>query len=229
VDFVSEQAVSIVANGSFNPTIFQPAWLREQGIINAEEEAAATIEVIHPEIARFQVPGITFDVQTERCSFVSQAEPFIRIADIFYVTFVEKLGHTPMTSVGMNYSAHVQLNDWRQRTRFGRALAPLQPWGDYGAQLDAADPKTVGGMSNLSMRAIRPDFGEDGGINVSVQPSVKVPANSGVFFNVYFHFGEGAGAVDGNTLAAHIHAKFDDVLREARAIVENMTSTARLL
>src|SRR5206468_3509591 len=91
------------------------------------------------------------------------------------------------------YSAHVRLNDWKQRNRFGRKLAPIEPWGDYGKLLETADQMKIGGLSSLSMRAIRPEYGEEGGLNVTVQPSVRIDGNAGVFFNVNHHMGKGAG------------------------------------
>jgi hypothetical protein len=225
MEFVEEQGLSIIANGNFNPTIFQPAWLRAQGVITPEEEEAAKIEIIHPEITRFQVPGLSFDVQTERTVITALAEPFIRAADIFYATFHEKLGHTPITTVGLNYFAHVRLNDWKQRNRFGRKLAPVEPWKDYGKLLETSDQAKVGGLSSLSMRAIKSEYGAEGGINVTVQPSVRIDANAGVFFNVNHHLGKGAG--DNEPLTGLLYRWFDDLLLEAREIVETMTSVAR--
>lgn len=225
MEFVEEQAVFIVANGNFNPTIFQPAWLRSQGIITAEEEEASKVEIIHPEIANFEAPGLDFNVQTEKVTFGATAEPFIRIADIFYATFEEKLGHTPITSVGLNYAAHVRLTDWKQRTRFGRMLAPLGPWGDYGKMMEVDDPKRVGGVSTLAMRAFRSDYGDEGGLNVAVQPSVKIPGELGVFFSVNHHLGKGAGGEESLTVA--LYKRFDELLAVSREIVDQMTKVAR--
>lgn len=227
MDFVEEQGMSVVANGHFNPTIFQPAWLRREGIITAAEEEAAVIGIIHPEITRFEVPGLSFDVQTERCSITAMAEPFIRAADVFYVTLHEKLGHTPITSVGLNYFAHVRLNDWKQRMKFGRLIAPIEPWGEYGALLNSSESSKAGGVSTLSMRAILSDYGKEGGINVSVQPSARVSDQAGVFFNVNHHLAEGAGGDD--PLTATLYKRFDDLLAHSRSIIDDMTKRARSL
>ena len=158
-------------------------------------------------------------------SFAALAEPFIRIADIFYATFEEKLSHTPMSSIGLNYAAHVRLTDWKQRTRFGRMLAPLGPWGEYGELMDSEESKKVGGVATLAMRAFKADYGEEGGINVAVQPSVKIPGELGVFFSVNHHFGKGASNEESPTLV--LYKRFDELLATSRDIVDHMTTVAR--
>ncbi len=129
MDFVEEQAVSIVANGNFNPTIFQPAWFARQGIITDEEAESAEVEIIHDEICKFKFSSIQFDVQTNRFVMNAMAEPFVKVVDIFSLLFGRLLTHTPIRSIGVNYAAHFQLMDWKQRNRLGRTLAPTEPWG----------------------------------------------------------------------------------------------------
>lgn len=227
MDFIEEQGVFIIANGSFNPAIFHPSWLLLEGVIRREEEEAASIELVHPEISRFNLPGIKFDVQTERFGLYASAEPFVRIADIFQVLFGEKLKHTPISSVGLNFWAHVRLTDWGQRQRFGRALAPLDPWGDFGRLLENRDKALAGGFSTLTMRAALPDNGESGSMSVTVQPSVRVAGDVGVFFTVNTHFGEDSERSVG--FATLLHQRFDEVLLKSREIVTYMTTFARSL
>jgi hypothetical protein len=225
MEFVEEQGVAIFANGSFNPSIFQPSWLQLQGIITAEEAEAATVEIIHPEIARFQVPGLQFDVQTERFVLHGAAEPFVRAADIFSITFGEKLSHTPISSAGVNYWAHVRLRDWKQRQRFGRMLAPVEPWGHFGELLESGERALAGGFSTLRMRAAYPPYGEGGAINVAVQPSVRVPDDVGVFIHVNNHFEE-PEEIKIN-LSAAVYERFDEAVSRARDIVNHLTEIGR--
>lgn len=225
MEFVVEQGVSVVANGRFNPAIFHPSWLVAQGIIKQDEGDSASVEITHPEIARFSIPGISFDVQTEQMTIRVEAEPFIRAADLFYIVFGEKLPHTPITAVGVNHWAHIQLNDYEQRQRFGRKLAPVEPWGEFGKTMETKGPKGTGGFSTLVMRSFWMEYGEEGAINVAIQPSSKVPNEAGAFIHVNNHFSEDAAKETG--LAVLVGERFDDCLRMSRGIIEHLTSVGR--
>jgi hypothetical protein len=226
MDFVEEQGVSIVANGTFNPAIFHPSWLAKNGLITEDEEAASTVEIVHAEIAQFQVPGMRYDVQTERCSIHAVAEPFIKAADDFSTIFGEKLPHSPITSCGINYWAHFSLNSWKQRQAFGRLLAPIEPWGPFGQLLDGNDKETAGGFSTLAMRANHLKYGKGGSINVSMQPSGKVAADCGVFLHINHHFSKDD---EETNFASMIVENFDSCVKMSREILSYMINKGRTL
>ena len=87
MDYVEEQGVSVIANGSFNPAIFHPSWLCRHGLITGDEEDSATLEISHPEISQFSIPGMKFDIQAERAAVHGHAEPLIRTAEMFAEIF----------------------------------------------------------------------------------------------------------------------------------------------
>ncbi|MEM9086213.1 MAG: hypothetical protein AAGB23_09855 [Pseudomonadota bacterium] len=224
MDFVEEQGVSIIANGTFNPAIFHPAWFRRHGLLSEEEEETAKIDMVHPEISQFQVPGLQFDIQTERILLQAAAEPLVRAADIFSSLFADLLPHTPIKSVGINYWSHFRLSSWSQRQNFGRALAPIEPWGEFGQLMDSKDKNMAGGFSTLSFKAAYPANGDLGSVNVSMQPSVKIENDSGVFMNVNHHFSDSGKSVHYPNM---ISEKFDDVIKYSRRIISHMISVGR--
>ena len=57
---------SIVALGSFNPTIFQPAWFTFHKLIREDEGNEAKIEVIHPQATVFSTPWFGLQVTPDR-------------------------------------------------------------------------------------------------------------------------------------------------------------------
>jgi hypothetical protein len=225
MEFVVEQGASVVANGSFNPAIFHPWWLVAQGVIKEDEATSASVEITHPEVARFSIPGVHFDIQTEQMTIRVEAEPFIRAADLFYVIFGEKLDKTPITAAGVNYWAHVQLNDYEQRQRFGRKLAPIEPWGEFGRAMEVKGPKGTGGFSTLIMRSVWTDYGDEGAVNVAVQPSARVPNEAGAFIHVNNHFSADAAKESGFPVL--VAERFDECLRTARGIIEHLTAVGR--
>lgn len=219
MDFVEEQAVSIVANGNFNPAIFQPAWLASRGVITDEESDGAEIEIIHDEICKFKVSSVQFDVRTNRFVMNALAEPFVKIIDIFAQIFGEFLVHTPIRSVGINYGAHFQLVDWKQRNRLGRALAPVEPWGPLSSEFEATDEEMVGGITSLSMKATQPKIGPKCSVGVTIQPSTVVGNSKGVFININNHF-----QIDDIETAIQwseiIVSNYDSSMKKSRDILE---------
>jgi hypothetical protein len=63
---IHEDIASIVLVGSFNPAIFQPAWLAAKGLIRESESDAAVVELIHPEVAQYSAAWLHVLVTRER-------------------------------------------------------------------------------------------------------------------------------------------------------------------
>lgn len=224
MDFVEEQGVSIVANGTFNPAIFHPAWFTKHDLLTPEEEESAKVSIVHPEVSQFQVPGLKFDIQTERALIQAAAEPLVRAADIFSRLFGDLLPHTPIDSIGMNYWAHFRLNSWAQRQKFGRRLAPLDDWGEFAKLMDSKDRALAGGFSTLAFRAKTNENGDLGSINVTIQPSSRVENDVGVFMNVNHHY---ADEVRPFNFAQLVGENFDNVVHRSREIISHMVSVGR--
>tara|TARA_B100000678_G_C18200913_1_gene499413 strand:- start:925 stop:1614 length:690 start_codon:yes stop_codon:yes gene_type:complete len=224
LQFIEEQGVSIVANGTFNPAIFHPSWLLHHGLITEDENESARVEITHPEVSQFQVPGLRFDVQTERVMIQAAAEPFIRAADLYSEIFGRLLPHSPVESIGMNFWAHFKTRDWAQRQRFGRTLAPMEPWGDFAQLMERPDKESAGGFSTLAFKARYEDYGDLGSLNVVIQPSVRVDGGGGVFMNVNHHMGDSNEALPFSQL---VPEKFDLIVRRSREIINHMIELAR--
>jgi hypothetical protein len=184
---LAEQGSYVVLAGGFNPAIFNPDWLARQGVVTHTEADGAKIEVVTGEIAKFEVGNLTFDVRQDRIMISAQMEPFVRLADVVGMLFVERLRYTPIKALGINYYVHAIMPSWESRVRFGRALAPIEPWGEMASSFESDDKDGIGGMVDLTMQAERKD-GRRGVIRTTIQPSVKVDDHRGVFIQVNDHF-----------------------------------------
>ena len=58
--------MSLVLLGNFNPSIFQPQWLAQHGLVREEEAKHAVIEIIRPEVSIFSVADLKLLVQQDR-------------------------------------------------------------------------------------------------------------------------------------------------------------------
>jgi hypothetical protein len=143
--------------------------------------------------------------------------------------FGELLPHTPVSAVGINFHVFFRLTTAEHRIAFGRALAPLEPWGTFGKRLaeKPASPKTASGMISIAMQENAPG-GRRGWRRVEVQPAQHIDALRGVYVAVNDHFDvanvrpeDGAAAV-----MEIIRREFDASEAEYRRIVADLMDFA---
>lgn len=167
---------NVVLLGDFNPAIFSPAWLARYGVISDEEARAAEKPVAHPQIAQVIIDHLTITVELNKFSVRMTEDPIVRTLDIATKVFRELLPHTPIHSFGINYAEHWRTDSAERRLALGRALAPTEPWGEWGTTFGDNDPEQVGGMVLLKMRKPMQPVGKGaaritGYLNVEVAPS----------------------------------------------------------
>lgn len=170
------ESVGIVLVGSFNPTIFQPAWFAAENLIREEEEQAAKIELIHRQVAIFSLDWLHLQVTDEQfIATTSQSSFYEPLRDLVLGTF-RLLRHTPIRMMGLNRDCHFRMPSEEAWHAFGHRLTPKEPWAGI-----LKEP----GMRSLTMEGLRPD-NLKGYIRVRVEPSVRV--HLGVFININDHY-----------------------------------------
>ena len=63
---IQVQGVSIVLIGNLNPAIFHPSWFAAHNLLRTEEADAATINIIHPDVASFKTEWLEVNIVRER-------------------------------------------------------------------------------------------------------------------------------------------------------------------
>jgi hypothetical protein len=119
---------SIVALGSFNPMIFQPAWLISEGLMPLEEAEASEI-VVTPDFARLTFPWVVVQVLPDRFEVKSGedlSEPS-QLRDLVQGIFLV-LQHTPVNRLGLNFTSHYRLPGEDAWHAIGHKLAPKDLW-----------------------------------------------------------------------------------------------------
>ncbi len=174
--------------GSFNPSIFTPAWFGWNKLLPEGTVNVAELQIAQQQITSFRAEWLDLKVLPDRFSLNTNQHPFVRLRDLGVRIFREQLPHTPIHSMGINRHVHFLVKDQRERDLIGRRLAPVEPWGDWGEQLQPDGSK--GGMTSITMSQIEVERRPTGGrINVTVQPSSQVGADStGVYVEVNDHF-----------------------------------------
>ena len=125
------QDYSIVFLGSFNPQIFHPTWFERAGLVTSEEEAKILNDAKHhnlvvtPDVSRCEIgDDITIECLSERL-IINAATSLVeeRIKTIAY-GILEKLPHTPIRAIGLNYNQVFGSRDIDEWHLIGDILAP---------------------------------------------------------------------------------------------------------
>lgn len=182
-----EAAVAVVI-GSFNPMIFQPAWLAAQGLVSREEAESVTQGLVHPSLTAFVVGSLQVEVTPERLDVrTADVSSYVVLRD-FVAGALNILEHTPVASFGINRLLHLRVASEEEWHNIGHALAPKTPWEGL-----VDDP----GMKRVTIRGRRP--GVSGAtLHVGVEPSTVVHPG------VYFDFNEHHQPVPGATAASFV-------------------------
>lgn len=180
--------VSLVMLGHFNPLIFSHSWFGWHGLLPEEIVNNARVQIAHPDITKFNADWLNLQVDRERFIINTVQAPYVRLQDLAVRIFRDQLPHTPLKVLGINREIHFSVKKFEERDRLGRALAPVEPWGEWGKKLEP-DGKH-GGMTTLNMRQLNPEGRTAGGqINVTVEPSNKVGDGLlGVYVRVNDHY-----------------------------------------
>jgi hypothetical protein len=175
---VKFEQVSVVLLGSFNPQIFQPAWLASEGLIRKEEAESAKIQVIHPEATGFSLEWASLEVTHERFRLETSTDQRFSpelVRDLVLGLF-QLLSHTPVKQMGINRIFHFQIESEEKWHTIGHRLVPKDDWAGI---LERP------GMRVVAVEGVRPDQYK-GRITVQLEPSVRF--RYGVFAAVNDHF-----------------------------------------
>lgn len=201
--------IAIVLLGSFNPAIFQPRWLGRQNLVAEGEAEEATVEVIHPDRASFEI-GSWLKVQVfhDRFEASTSAARALPLRD-FVVGLFETLEHTPVNVVGLNRLMHFRMESQKARDAIGYHLAPPTAW-----PTKLHDSKMV----TVRMQAQRPE----GALTITVEPSFTI-RDVGVFVGANEQFSVPIPERDGAVRALELlQTHFDASVHSARELAEEI-------
>lgn len=171
------RGVSVVLLGEFNPTIFQPQWFSNQGLLTEQEASTAAVQVIHSDVTIFQLPWVELMVERERFQVSCLAEPYFeRVVGLVTQTF-GLLSHTPIRSMGINHEAHFKASSMEKWHRLGDQFAPKDFWEKH---------LSMPGLQSLTIRQTPRQDGQQGYVQVTVEPSARVA--QAVYIRVNDHF-----------------------------------------
>ena len=216
---------SIVLVGHFNPAIFHPAWFEAMDIEpnNSQVDNNSNFSFLN-KIAQFTIDTRRYNIQENRFQIETTTAPWVSILDLTVKTFKEHLVHTPINAFGVNRTVHFKLSDYQSLLRLGRKLAPIEPWDDFGREMEAEDISLTGGLLSLKMQKRSLNEGNYWETNVTIEPSKILQSNSGVYMEVNSHhplrqLPEGYGSEQGIEMLLNC---FEESVNEADLIIEGI-------
>lgn len=214
--------VSIVLIGNFNPVIFRPEWFEKYEILSSKDTEQTNITIIHKEICDFNNEWLKLQVQTNRFYAETSEYPHVRLLDFVIKTFKDYLSHTPITKLGINRRVHFNVGNNDTRDRIGRTLAPREPWGKWGALIDAGEGEFHGGLKGLTMAIQKLDDREKGAINITVEPSSLVKV--GIFMNINDHYelSNPDECVGSEKIIDLLINRFDESIKRSEEIIDQI-------
>lgn len=179
---------SIVLIGSFNPAIFHPSWYLHNRVSSKEVAEAATISVVHPEIASISLGTMRIEVQQNRYTVQTELPPDVAILDHIVLVFGDLLPHSEIEQFGINRAAHFRTRDRDARISLGRLFAPTEPWGEFGERIARSQGDQIGGMMGVTMRENLNESAWAGHIDARLSPAYELDRETGVQVLVNNHF-----------------------------------------
>lgn len=131
VPFKQVYTLSIVLIGNFNPPIVQPFWFSSKKLIREQEAQDAIIEVIHPELVRWNIGWMSVEVTQSRFEIRSSQEPYFEPIRDILVSLIGILKETPLSAFGINHLLYFALPDENRYYEFGDKIVPLSNWSKF--------------------------------------------------------------------------------------------------
>lgn len=172
--------LGIAILGNFNPSIITPHWLANKGLIRNSEADSAKVDIIHPEISRFELRDwLTVEISQSRADFKTKRESeFMAMRDLICGLF-SLLKETPIEAMGINHLVHFTLKDFKEYENFGYWFSPVKTFGDV-----LHEPK----LQNIQYVESKKENNEDGTFRFIISPSDLILDSKSVLFNINHHF-----------------------------------------
>jgi hypothetical protein len=171
--------LGIVLLGSFNPVIITPQWLFNKKIIRETESETAKIELIHPEITRFDLEWVSVQITTDRVEFRSKRESDIETLRDLVVSIFNVLKETPIDAFGINHNCHFSLRSTTEYINFGYWLSPVRQFDTVMQDPRLLKVEYVENIQNDNSKGM---------FRLTITPSDLILDHKSVVFSFNHHF-----------------------------------------
>ena len=167
---------AVVVRGHFNPAIISPAWLLHVELISGKQYGDTETTIVSEDITMFRTGWA--QVQASREFFqvsTSDAAEFERLRDLASGVLAV-LKHTPVSALGINRHAHLEVESRSAWHAVGDLLSPKSIWEGV---------LNLPGTQSVTMLGVRPDL-YAGRVQVQVEPSSRLEQGIYVAHNDHY-------------------------------------------
>jgi hypothetical protein len=185
-------------------------------------------KLIHKDLSVLEIGPYSVQVESGRFKIELAEAPEIRLLDFVSKVFGELLPHTKISKFGINKTVHFRVADASTRIKFGRKLAPIEPWGAFGQRIAKSPEELTGGMFLLKMREMLKADDWVGHHDAMVEPSNVVGGNVGIMVRINKHFEVlGIEDHDGADKAMNLlNTEFEESLKQSDDLIEHLIKVA---
>ena len=210
--------LGIVFVGNFNPVIITPFWLASKGLIREAEAETAKVQVIHPDITRFEIDWLSFEASQTRLYFKTNREShFIVLRDLI-ISIFGFLKETPISACGINHLCHYSMRSFEEYHNFGYWLSPVRVFDDI-----LNEPKV---LSVQYLETKDPDNNENGLIRLIIRPSDLIHDNKSVLITCNHHYDNLKS--DAKSMMTLLSDKWDYSFDKANTLINLLWEKANL-
>lgn len=171
------EAASIVVNGNFNPSIFQPAWFSRNNLIRPDESDGAEVGIIARDIAQFKTKWLAIQVTQDKFhASTDNPEMYPVLKDVVVGAF-KILEHCPVTTFGFNREHHYQMLDANEWHKLGHKLVPKHPWESFLRKV---------GTRTVVVEGERPTESKSKYVQSRLSPSTRFDNSVFIHFNQHY-------------------------------------------
>lgn len=202
--------------GNFNPVIITPFWLSSKELIRETEAETAVVEIIHPDLTRFDVDWFSVEATPTRIDFKTKRESHFQALKDLIISIFSNLKETPIKAIGINHLCHFTMRDFKEYENFGYWLSPVKKLGNT-----MNEPK----LQSIQFTESKSDNVEEGVLRLTISPSDLISDRKSVVFNTNHHF-ENQNSQDAKKMIELLSSKWDFSFEKVNKLNNNLWEIA---
>ena len=196
---------SIVVNGSFTPSLFQPAWFASKGLVGKEEAESAVIHVIIPDFCQITIGGFEILCNRNKFQILTRKSPYFEAMYDLVKQIFMLCPETPVKNVGLNTTFTFDLQSSELYYNIGSELASLHRWNDMMPNAR---------LQNISLEGDKDD--NNCKTFLQINPTGVERVSFGVDFAINNHFV--LDKKNGDAVVALINEHSDEYMRKSKEL-----------
>lgn len=177
--FLQAETRSVVINGEFMPSLYQPYWLASKNIIGENDAKSASINIIGRDFCQFNIGDwLDFTCTFNKMQLLTRKAPYFPILHDVAEQIFQLGTDIQIISIGLNFIYSLGLGSEENYYKIGKNIGNLSNWEDVLEKV------------RLNMVSLRSQSDANNSVlNLTIQPTPEeMKISYGVDINVNNHF-----------------------------------------